>query len=125
VLKRTTLLTLAALTLGMALGYAAATGPIQRLFAADRAPDASPTATGSDVLPRPEPPFKGHIGRTPKDSIKDFPQEAQAPNVLLIMTDDVGFGAASTFGGPIPTPTFDRLARNGLRYTPSLRKSPG
>lgn len=41
---------------------------------------------------------------------------AGAPNVLLIMTDDVGFGAASTFGGPIPTPTFDALARAGLRY---------
>ena len=38
------------------------------------------------------------------------------PNVLLILTDDVGFGASSTFGGPVPTPTFDRLARNGLRY---------
>jgi len=39
-----------------------------------------------------------------------------APNVLLIMTDDVGFGASSTFGGPIPTPTLDALARTGLRY---------
>jgi len=39
-----------------------------------------------------------------------------APNVLLIMTDDVGFGAASTFGGPVPTPTFDALAAAGLRY---------
>src|SRR5262245_6595400 len=39
-----------------------------------------------------------------------------APNVLLIMTDDVGFGASSTFGGPIPTPAFDALARAGLRY---------
>ena len=39
-----------------------------------------------------------------------------APNVLLIMTDDVGFAASSTFGGPIPTPTFDRLAAVGLRY---------
>ena len=38
-----------------------------------------------------------------------------APNILLIMTDDVGFGASSTFGGPIPTPTFDALAREGLR----------
>jgi arylsulfatase len=42
---------------------------------------------------------------------------AGAPNVLLILTDDVGFGATSTFGGPVPTPTFDRLARRGLRYT--------
>ena len=39
-----------------------------------------------------------------------------APNVLLIMTDDVGFGASGSFGGPIPTPTLDTLARNGLRY---------
>ena len=39
-----------------------------------------------------------------------------APNVLLIMTDDVGFAASSTFGGAIPTPNFDRLAANGLRY---------
>ncbi|HMD09434.1 MAG TPA: arylsulfatase [Candidatus Acidoferrum sp.] len=40
-----------------------------------------------------------------------------APNVLLIITDDVGFGAPSTFGGVIPTPTLDRLASTGLRYT--------
>ena len=40
-----------------------------------------------------------------------------APNVLLIMTDDVGFGAPSTFGGVIPTPNLDRIANAGLRYT--------
>ena len=40
-----------------------------------------------------------------------------APNVLLIMTDDQGFGAPSTFGGVIPTPAMDRIARAGLRYT--------
>ena len=40
-----------------------------------------------------------------------------APNVLLIMTDDDGFGSPSTFGGVIPTPTLDRIAQNGLRYT--------
>jgi arylsulfatase A-like enzyme len=39
-----------------------------------------------------------------------------APNVLLIMTDDVGFAASSTFGGPVPTPTFENLAAHGLRY---------
>jgi arylsulfatase len=78
-------------------------------------------AQAQDVLPRPEQPFKGHIGRKAKDSIRDFPQEVTAPkgapNVLLILTDDVGFGASSTFGGPIETKTFDRLAANGLRYT--------
>ena len=79
------------------------------------------TARAQDVLPRPEQPFKGHIGRTVEESTKDFPQEIKAPkgapNVLLILTDDVGFGASSTIGGPVPTPTMDRLARDGLRYT--------
>jgi arylsulfatase A-like enzyme len=78
-------------------------------------------AQAQEVLPRPEQPFKGHIGRTVKDSTKDFPKEVQAPegapNILLILTDDVGFGASSTFGGPVSTPTMDRLAMNGLRYT--------
>ena len=41
---------------------------------------------------------------------------SNAPNVVVIMTDDVGFAASSTFGGPVPTPTFDALARDGLRY---------
>lgn len=72
------------------------------------------------VLPYPDPPFRGTVGRTTEDSKPDFPQPVQAPagapNVLLILTDDVGFGAPSTFGGPIPTPTFDALAANGLRY---------
>src|SRR3977135_1338771 len=78
-------------------------------------------ARAQDVLPRPEQTFKGHIGRTVEESTKDFPQEVKAPkgapNVLLILTDDVGFGASSTFGGPVPTPTMDRLANEGLRYT--------
>ncbi len=78
-------------------------------------------ALAQDVLPRPEQAFKGHIGRTVGDSTKDFPQEVKAPkgapNILLILTDDVGFGASSTFGGPVPTPTMDRLANEGLRYT--------
>jgi arylsulfatase len=73
-----------------------------------------------DVLPRPEPPFKGEIGRTALESRPDFPKEVTppkgAPNVLLIMTDDVGFGASSTFGGPIPTPTYDKLAKSGLKF---------
>ncbi len=78
-------------------------------------------ARAQEVLPRPEPPFKGQIGRTVKDSTKDFPAATiapkDAPNVLVILTDDVGFGASSTFGGPVPTATMDRLAKSGLRYT--------
>ena len=81
---------------------------------------AAPVAA-QEVLPRPEPPFKGKIGRTVKDSTPDFPKGVEAPkgapNILLILTDDVGFGASSTFGGPIATPTLDRLAKAGLRYT--------
>src|SRR5262249_5301938 len=69
-----------------------------------------------NVLPRPEPPFKGKIGRTAKESTPDFPKPAEAPkgapNVLLILTDDVGFGASSTFGGPIETPNYDKLAKS-------------
>jgi arylsulfatase len=72
------------------------------------------------VLPPPEPPFQGKIGRTVKDSTPDFPKSIDAPpgapNVLLILTDDVGFGATSTFGGPIQTPNFQRVADGGLRY---------
>ena len=41
---------------------------------------------------------------------------AGAPNVIIILIDDLGFGATTPFGGPIPTPTFERLAQNGLRY---------
>lgn len=73
-----------------------------------------------DGLPRPQPEFKGKVNRLAKDSTPDFPAEVQAPkgapNVLLILTDDVGFGASSTFGGPIATPTFDKLAASGLRF---------
>src|SRR5262245_17191527 len=77
-------------------------------------------AIAQNVLPPPEPPFQGTIGRTVKDSRPDFPQAVEppagAPNILLIMTDDVGFGASSPFRGPIATPTLNRLAQNGLRY---------
>src|SRR5215467_12913590 len=78
------------------------------------------SAVAQEVLPRPQPAFKGKIGRTASESTPDFPKATEAPkgapNVLLILTDDVGFGASSTFGGPIPTPTYDKLAKDGLRY---------
>ncbi len=77
-----------------------------------------PTQT---VLPKPEPPFRGTIGQTFKDSKPDVipvvKAPAGAPNVLVIVIDDVGYGAWGTFGGQIPTPNVDRLAKMGLRYT--------
>jgi len=65
--------------------------------------------------------FQGTVGRTLADSKEWWPAPvkppAGAPNVIWILLDDVGFGATSTFGGVISTPTFDSLANNGLRYT--------
>src|SRR5262245_65665857 len=61
---------------------------------------------GSAVLPVPQPQFGGVIGRKADESTPDFPKGVtapkDAPNVLLIMTDDTGYGAASAVGGPIP-----------------------
>lgn len=77
-------------------------------------------AATSEVLPLPLPEFKGKVGLTYKDSQPDFPQSitapAKAPNVLLVILDDVGFGQASTFGGPVDTPNLTHLAEKGLRY---------
>jgi arylsulfatase len=79
------------------------------------------SATHSTVLPAPETPFKGKIGRTYKDSRPDkipvTKAPAGAPNILVVLIDDAGFGQWGTFGGQIPTPNLDRLADMGLRYT--------
>jgi arylsulfatase len=83
----------------------------------------SPSATTTvpnTQLPPPDPKFGGTI----KDgALQSKPWWAPrvvppkgAPNVLLIITDDAGFGVPSTFGGVIPTPTMDRIAKEGLRY---------
>ncbi len=89
---------------------------------AARADDGPPAGDGFDRtrLPMAEPVFRGRIGLTPAGSAKDFPRQVAAPkgapNVVVIMTDDVGFAASETFGGPVPTPAFDRVAEAGLRY---------
>src|SRR5688572_5577462 len=78
------------------------------------------TVLAADVLPYPESPFEGKIGFSTKDSIPDWPKLVTAPkgapNILLIMLDDVGFGDTSAFGRPAQTPALDRLAAGGLRY---------
>jgi arylsulfatase len=75
----------------------------------------------SRVLPQPPAPFAGTINPSARESTPAWPPTIGAPegapNVLLIITDDVGFGAPSTFGGVIPTPTLDQVAAEGLRYT--------
>ncbi|HEY4904309.1 MAG TPA: arylsulfatase [Candidatus Sulfotelmatobacter sp.] len=78
-------------------------------------------AAGQDdnKLPKPDPAFNGTID-TRDNSKADWPQRpkahAGAPNVVLILLDDVGFGATSVFGGPIDTPGLQQLADSGLRY---------
>ena len=83
----------------------------------------SPGATtpiSGKQLPPPDPKFKGVIKENALESKtwwapRVVPPQG-APNVLLIITDDSGFGVPSTFGGVIPTPAMDRIAKNGLRY---------
>jgi arylsulfatase len=83
-------------------------------------PGATTTMPGKE-LPPPDPKFGGVIKERASESTPWWPPRVVppkgAPNVLLIMTDDQGFGAPSTFGGVIPTPTMDRIAKEGLRYT--------
>ena len=81
--------------------------------------DATTTIDGKQ-LPPPPPKFGGVIKQAPTDSTPWWPPRVVppkgAPNVLLIMTDDQGYGVPSTFGGVIPTPSLDRVANAGLRY---------
>jgi len=82
-------------------------------------PSATTTISG-EQLPPPDPKFGGVIKDDALNSTPWWPPRIvppkKAPNILLIMTDDSGFGVPSTFGGVIPTPTMDRVAENGLRY---------
>jgi arylsulfatase A-like enzyme len=81
----------------------------------------APQGRTPTVLPRPDFHFPGNVGRTYLDSDPpQFPQPIQAPkgapNIVLILIDDCGFGQFSTFGGGVPSPTMDKLAAEGLRF---------
>ena len=108
----TVLTTLAALVSAMGVNAVETTGT-------PGSPGAT-TTIGGKQLPAPDPKFGGVIK---EDALQSKPWWAPrivppkgAPNVLLIITDDAGFGVPSTFGGVIPTPAMDRVAKNGLRY---------
>ena len=83
-------------------------------------PGATTTIDGN-YLPAPAQKFGGVINLDAKDSKPYWPSRIVppkgAPNILLIMTDDQGYGVSGTFGGVIPTPAMDRVAKAGLRYT--------
>jgi arylsulfatase len=111
------LLTASALTLTLTMSAPAGA---QQITGTPGSPGATITLDGKR-LPPPDPKFGGVIGEKASESKawwapRVVPPKG-APNVLLIMTDDQGFGAPSTFGGVIPTPTMDRIARDGMRYT--------
>lgn len=80
----------------------------------------SSTAGNEQALPVPDPRFRGVISSDPAKAVAAWPDDIKAPkdapNVVLILVDDVGFSTTSAFGGPIQTPNFDRLAAAGLRY---------
>ncbi|MGY4420337.1 hypothetical protein ACVWY2_002762 [Bradyrhizobium sp. JR6.1] len=102
----------------LALGWGSASA--QQVTDVPGSPSATTTIDGKQ-LPPPDPKFGGIIKEKASDSTpwwapRVVPPKG-APNVLLIMTDDQGFGAPSTFGGVIPTPAMDRIAKAGLRYT--------
>jgi arylsulfatase len=95
-------------TVGLALGATLALNTFALAYAAD------------DSLPKPDAGFKGKIAVKREESVPDWPPTAQAPtgapNIVLILLDDVGFGATSALGGPVKTPEIEKLAASGLIY---------
>jgi arylsulfatase len=92
----------------------------QQINGTPGSPDATQVINGNQI-PAPPLPFGGVIKESVSDSKPWWPPRVVppkgAPNILLIMTDDQGYGISSTFGGVIPTPALDRVAKSGLRYT--------
>ena len=108
------------LVASLLLVSAAVTAHAQQITGTPGSPGAR-TTIDARYLPPPPPPFTGQIEPNATQSTPSWPMLTAppkgAPNILLIMTDDVGFSARSTFGGVIPTPSLDRIANAGLRYT--------
>ena len=113
-----TLTVLALLIAGALFGSTPASA--QQIAGVPGSPNATVTLDGKQ-LPPPPMPFGGVIKESAKDSTPWWPPRVVppkgAPNILLIMTDDQGYGVSGTFGGVIPTPAMDRIANAGLRYT--------
>lgn len=114
-MKRSTILALA----GMTIALAATAASAQKVDGVLGSPGATMSIDGRQ-LPPPDMKWGGVIK---DDALQSKPwwtprvvPPAGAPNVLLIITDDAGFGVPSTFGGVIPTPTMERIANAGLRY---------
>ena len=107
--------------LGVCTLLASSLAGAQEITGTPGSPGATTTIDGKQLPPPPDKHFGGKIERSVLDSKTYWPPRVVppkgAPNILLIMTDDAGYGVSSTFGGVIPTPNMDRIAENGLRYT--------
>src|SRR6201987_1177001 len=107
-------------TVSLMFVLAALSAKAQQTTGVPCSPSATTTVDGKYVPP-PAPGFGGTINLSATESKPCWPPKIVppkgAPNVLLIMTDDQGYGITSTFGGVIPTPAMDRIAKAGLRYT--------
>jgi len=77
-------------------------------------------AAAQEILPKAPPPFTGKIDTSREKATPAWPASvkapANAPNIVLVLLDDVGFGASSAMGGVIETPELEKLAGEGLRY---------
>ena len=113
-------ITTPAAAFAFAATLAVAPAAAQQVIGVPGSPSATTSIDGKQ-LPPPPPKFGGVIKESAKDSTPWWPPRVVppkgAPNVLLIMTDDQGYGVPGTFGGVIPTPALDRIAKAGLRYT--------
>ncbi len=121
-MKRSLAWAIAVIVVGGLLGWFSASGRLSReALAQDKASPPVPKLDRT-VLPPPAPEFKGKIAQNYKNSQPDWnpalPLQAPAgaPNVIMIVLDDVGFGHLGCYGGPIQTPNLDKLAAEGLRY---------
>src|SRR5262245_59842286 len=125
---RTTLAAATVLAAGALLGWLTASGRLTTALGkdrakADRADSANPFPVKVDRNHYPQPEYRypnARISTTFKDSTPDFPKPKSAPegapNILLVLLDDVGFGCSSAFGGLVEMPTAERVAKNGLKY---------
>jgi len=108
------------LTSAVAIASCLGSASAQQVTGVLGSPSATTTLDGRQ-LPSPDPKFGGVIKERASESKQWWAPRIVppkgAPNVLLIMTDDSGFGAPGTFGGVVPTPAMDRIAKSGLRYT--------
>jgi len=105
---------------GLALWCAALPSAAQQAPGSPGSPSGTITIDGKQLPPPPQQ-FGGVIKKSAAESKPWWPPRVVppkgAPNILLIMTDDQGYGVSGTFGGVIPTPALDRIAKAGLRYT--------